>query len=942
MGGASYDLERRSLKMAAKEWYQSSAAAVLGELKSDGKRGLAKKEAQKRLQQYGQNELEQEPPASAWEIFWAQFQDFMILVLLGATAISFFLGEVVDAVAILAIVFVNAVLGFAQEYRAERSLEALQELAAPSTLVVRDGDTERIDARDVVPGDIVVLEGGDRVPADIRLLETNVFQVEEAALTGESVPVTKDDRFQPSGEVTLGDRKNMAFMGTTVTKGRAVGIVVATGMDTEIGQIADLINDSQDSGTPLQNRLEQLGRWLLVGCLLIVALVFAAGVLRGFPVYRMFLIGVSLAVAAIPEGLPAVVTIALAVGVQRMIKRNAIIRRLPAVETLGCATVICSDKTGTLTQNQMTVTEVALLSRRLQVTGSGYNLQGEVRYGEAPVNSDEPDLQRVAQVCGICNHAKLRLPEKGGIIASVRRRLRDSSDRGNLQLLGDPTEGALLVLAGKLGQSLDESKRRGKVIGEIPFDSERKRMSVITRDNRSTMAWVKGAPDVILPLCDRIQDGQRVRPINQQDRRAMASANTDMAKRALRVLALAYREVPAGAGKRVGDSGMAEADLESKLVFVGLVGMIDPPRPEAKQAIRTAASAGIRSIMVTGDHLQTAEAVARQLGLIGHRQAGLTGEALDSMSEPELQNVVRTTSVFARVSPRHKLRIVKALKANGEIVAMTGDGVNDAPAVKEADIGVSMGKTGTDVTKEASAMVLADDNFATIVAAVEEGRGIYDNIRKFIRYLLGCNVGEVLTMFLGTMLALPLPLVPIQILWMNLVTDGLPAIALGVDPPDPAVMRRKPRPANEGVFARRLHLKIIIRGSLIGICTLLIFMYDLFLGSQDVDTARTMAFTALVMAQLFYVFQCRSERYGIFELGLFTNPYLVVAVLLSFGMQLAVLYVPWLRPIFKTVALDWQQWAFVLVFSGWSIVLDAFARVVRSVFSARVGVVKVS
>lgn len=924
-----------------REWYKGSASQVLTELKSDGKRGLTAKEAERRLRQCGPNELEQEPPPSAWQIFWAQFQDFMILVLLGATAISFVLGEVVDAVAILAIVFGNAILGFVQEYRAERSLEALQELTAPLATVIRDGKTQRIDARDLVPGDIVVLEGGDRVPADIRLLETSVFQVEEAALTGESVPVDKDDRFAPKGEIPLGDRRNMAYMGTIVTKGRAVGVVVATGMDTEIGKIAELIGDYEDDGTPLQNRLEQLGRWLLAGCLLIVAMVFAAGVLRGFSVYRMFLVGVSLAVAAIPEGLPAVVTIALAVGVQRMIRRNAIIRKLPAVETLGCATVICSDKTGTLTQNQMTVTEVVLPSGRLEVTGSGYSPRGEVLQNGSPVDIGQTHLQLAAKVCAICNHAELRHSGRVGMMQSIRQRFRGGLDSDRYELIGDPTEGALLVLAAKLGQSLDQSVRRGRVIGEIPFESDRKRMTVVTQENHRTTAWVKGAPDVILPLCDRIQDGERARSITHHDRRAMAAANNDMAKRALRVLALAYRDVPVSSGRRVGDPGMTEAELESKLVFVGLVGMIDPPRPEVKQAVKTAAAAGIRSIMVTGDHLQTAEAVARQLGLIGERQTGVTGDALDAMDDDELQRVVKTTSVFARVSPRHKLRIVKALKASGEVVAMTGDGVNDAPAVKEADIGVSMGKTGTDVTKEASAMVLADDNYATIVAAVEEGRGIYDNIRKFIRYLLGCNVGEVLTMFLGTMLSLPLPLVPIQILWMNLVTDGLPAIALGVDPPDPTVMHRPPRPANEGVFARRLHLKIIARGSLIGICTLFVFMYELYMGSRDVDTARTMAFTALVMAQFFYVFQCRSEQYGIFELGLSSNPYLVLAVMVSFCMQLAVLYLPWLQPVFKTVALDAFQWVVVLVFSGWSLVLDAMVRMLRSFFSARVGVVKV-
>ena len=706
-------LEGRPLgAMVAEKWYRLRAAAVVKQLQSDEKRGLTEKEAARRLRQYGPNELESAPPVSGWEIFWAQFQDFMILVLMGATAISFLLGEVVDAIAILAIVFVNAILGFIQEYRAERSLQALQELAAPYTLVTRDGKALQIDSRELVPGDIVTLEGGDRVPADIRLLQTNMFQVEEAALTGESIPVTKDAERVLTGDVALGDTVNMAFMGTTVTKGRAIGIVVSTGMDTEIGKIADLIGTADDEETPLQRRLHQLGKWLLAGSLLVVALVFVAGVLRGFPVYRMFLTAVSLAVAAIPEGLPAVVTIALALGVQRMIKRNAIVRRLPAVESLGCATVICSDKTGTLTQNQMTVTEMALVGRRLQVTGSGYTPVGEVLEDRRPVSPDAPDLALAAKVCAICNHAQLQPRDSGaGLMAAVSRRLGLQGRSKDYQLFGDPTEGALLVLAAKLGQPLDESQRRNQVIGELPFDSDRKRMTTITQEGGRVLAWVKGAPDVILPLCNRVQDGGRVRPITASDLRQMRRINESMAQGALRVLALAYRELPSDRSRR---RDWVESEVESQLVLVGLVGMIDPPRPEARQAIRVAAEAGIRTIMVTGDHLQTAEAVALQLGLIKSGQRGLAGTAIDAMSDEELRQVLRTTSVFARVSPRHKLRIVRALKA-GEVVAMTGDGVNDAPAIKEADIG-GVGINGTDVTKEASDMVLADDNFATIVA----------------------------------------------------------------------------------------------------------------------------------------------------------------------------------------------------------------------------------
>lgn len=929
--------------MSKRAWYQQTALEVLMALDTNKERGLSEKEAERRLLEYGPNELDQEPGPSPWQLFINQFQDFMILVLLVATAISAVLGEYLDALAVLAIVVLNAVLGFIQEYRAERSLEALKELTAPTCTVIRDGQTKRIDARELVPGDIVVLEGGDRVPADIRLIESSVLQTEEAALTGESVPVDKDERFVAKGELALGDRRNMVFMGTTVTKGRGLGVVVATGMQTEIGLIAEMITSSEETDTPLQQRLEELGRWLVAGCLLIVALVFAAGVFRGFPVYRMFLVGVSLAVAAIPEGLPAVVTIALAIGVQRMAKRNAIIRRLPAVETLGCATVICSDKTGTLTQNQMTVTELVLAGREYRVTGTGYSTEGEFVIGDRKVDvSTDPDVQMAAKIGAICNHAEFLPVRKSGLpgtAAAIKDRLLGRNAQ-QYELLGDPTEGALLALAAKAKVPIDKNARSAGVIGELPFDSERKRMTVVTRERGKTIAWVKGAPEVILPLCSRVQYRGAVRTITRAERNKLLAANENMTRRALRVLALAYKELPVSHGK-VGDTGLTEKELENNLVFVGLAGMIDPPRPEVKQAIRVAARAGIRSIMVTGDHLNTAVAVARELGLITEGQTGVTGPELDALDDRKLQEVVARTNVFARVSPKHKLRVVKALKSIGEVVAMTGDGVNDAPAVKEADIGISMGRTGTDVTKEASAMVLADDNFATIVAAVEEGRGIYDNIRKFIRYLLGCNVGEVLTMFLGTMLGLPLPLLPLQILWMNLVTDGLPAIALGVDPTDKSVMERPPRSPSEGIFARNLHIKILLRGITIGVCTLMAFMTEFYLGSRSVDVARTMAFTTLVMSQLFFVFQCRSEERGIVEIGFFTNPYLVFAVAISFAMQLAVLYVPWLSPVFKTVPLNMQQWVVILVLSGWSLAVDVIVRFIRSIFQRHVGVIRV-
>ena len=919
--------------MTASEYHRQSVATVLRQLNVDQSMGLSVPEVSIRAKQYGVNRLAELSRPSLLVSFLRQFQDFMVMVLLGATLISALLGETVDALAILAIVLCNALLGFIQEYKAERSLEALQDLAAPTCVVLRDGREAMMEAATLVPGDIVFLSGGQRVPADGRLLDANLLEIEEAALTGESHPVEKAADFVAAHSLPLGDRQNSVFMGTTVTKGNGRFVVTATGMDTEIGKIAGMIHAAPLETTPLQRRLQQLGQWLVASCLMVVFVVFVAGVLRGFPVYRMFLTGVSLAVAAIPEGLPAVVTIALAIGVQRMSRRNAIVRHLPAVETLGCATVICSDKTGTLTQNVMTVREIRVADGVYQVSGTGYSSHGEILTTDHGRNLGfRGDLKRVLMAGALCNNARIYpATEAGSSLKGIWRKLRKDSvwqqPSVQLSLVGDPTEGALLVAAAKADIYRENLESTHRFVAELPFDSSRKRMTVITNSaSEGTMAWTKGAPDVILELCTHILTDGVALPLSTREKQSIRNQYEIMSSRALRVLALAqrqYRALSKDSRRR-----LREGEVERELTFLGLVGIIDPPRPEVVKAIASARRAGIRTIMVTGDHANTALAIARELGLLVRSGKALTGADLDRMDDGQLEDAVTKVDVFARVQPEHKVRIVRALQSNGEIVGMTGDGVNDGPAVKEADIGIAMGRTGTDVTKEASDIVLADDNFASIVAAIEEGRIIYDNIRKFIRYLLGCNVGEVLTMFLATLIGLPLPLLPIQILWMNLVTDGLPAIALSVDPGDLDIMERQPRSPREGIFARGLHLRIAAQGALIGMCTLLVFALELLWGSGTLDSARTMAFTTLVLSQLLFVFQCRSEEHRVWEMGIFDNLWLVGAVCFSIAMHLGVIYVPAMQPIFKTVALSWGQWAVVAFFSGWCAV---FADVVLHV-----------
>ncbi|WP_144450905.1 calcium-translocating P-type ATPase, SERCA-type [Halalkalibacter nanhaiisediminis] len=880
-------------------WYQLSETEVTKSAATNKEKGLSQKEVEKRLKSYGANKLDQGKPPSALFVFLGQFKDFMVLILLAATFISGILGEYIDALTIMIIILLNGILGFVQERKAEKSLEALKELSAPQMNVLRDGEWKKVLSSQIVPGDIIKVSSGDRIGADLRLIETSGLRIEESSLTGESVPVHKHEHPLTSGQIEIGDQLNMAFMGTLVTQGSGVGIVIATGMHTEMGKIAHLLQSTTTLVTPLQRKLEQLGKILITVALVLTALVVLTGVVQGHDLYTMVLAGVSLAVAAIPEGLPAIVTVALALGVQRMIKRKAIVRKLPAVETLGCASVICSDKTGTLTQNKMTVTHIWTGGKQWKVSGGGYEPKGVFSLdGKSFDPSKNRNLQQLLSYGWLCNNANIqeKTSKQGMLRKSVTEYVMD----------GDPTEGALVVSAMKAGytkQSLDQYFTRVK---EFPFDSARKMMSVVVKDRQGRSYIItKGAPDVILSQCMNITYGGHEQALSS-DRKAEVEAVVDhLASQALRTIAIAYR--PLGARETCTQAFEAERNL----TFIGLQGMIDPPRPEVKDAISECRQAGIKTVMITGDHKRTAAAIATQLGILPKGGKVLDGQTLSRWSVAELEEVVDDVYVYARVSPEHKLKIVKALQAKGHIVAMTGDGVNDAPAIKAANIGIAMGITGTDVAKEASSLILSDDNFSTIKAAIKEGRNIYENIRKFIRYMLASNVGEILVMLFAMMLGMPLPLVAIQILWINLVTDGLPAMALGMDQAEGDVMKREPRSPDEGVFARGLTWKIISRGFMIGAVTLAVFWLTLQAHPDELIRAQTVAFVTLVMAQLIHVFDCRSE-YSVYHRNPFENRYLVVAVLISTLLMLAVIYYPPLQTIFHTVALDGREWLLVL------------------------------
>ena len=825
--------------------------------------GLTTKEAEKRIEKFGLNELEHHSKASPFKIFLSQFNDFIVWDLIAATIISGIIGDKADAITILIIVVINAFLGFIQEFRTEKSLEALKELAAPTCKVLRDSSIQIINSIYLTIGDIVILEAGDRIPADGFFVESSGVVVDESLLTGESVGVNKD---------ALKKNSNSGFMGTTVVKGKGLFKVSTIGMKTEMGKIANLIQNIEEEKSPLNKKLDSLGKVLVAVCLVICALVTIMGIVRGNDITEMFLLGVSLAVAAIPEGLAAIVTVALALGVSRMLKRNALVRKLPAVETLGCTSVICSDKTGTLTQNKMTVKEA-------YINGKIYDLEKEKI-------KDCSMFMKALVYCNDCNYD------------FNKKKMSDA-------LHGDPTETALINMFFNDVKELETFIGKANRIYDIPFDSTRKMMSVIVKENGKDTCYVKGAPERVIDKCDFILENNKIKPFTYQKKKQAAQFILAMSSRALRCIAAAYKE----------EHLVKSEKLETNLIFLGVAGSIDPPRTEARDSVLKCKLAGIKPVMITGDHQNTALAIAKSLNICSSEDQVMTGAEIEKATDSDLEEKIKKTRVFARVSPSHKLRIVKAFKKQGNIVAMTGDGVNDAPAIKEADIGVAMGISGTDVTKEASSMILMDDNFSTIVAAVEEGRIIYDNIRKFIRYLLSCNLGEVLTMFLATIFSLPNPLSPIQILLVNLATDGLPAIALGIDPAEDDIMRQPPREKDESIFARGLVEKILVRGSLIGLCTLLSFMAGRYYG-MNLDTCRTLALCTLVMSQLIHVFECRSERHSLFEIKLFTNPWLIGAVSVSIVLICSVLYVPFLQTIFHTVALSLKQWLIVIFFSG--------------------------
>jgi Ca2+-transporting ATPase len=880
--------------MNNENFYNLNPVQIAQALTTNLESGLNRPEAEKRILEYGLNQLKAKKGISALAIFIEQFQNFIIWILIAAALVSGLLKEWVDAFAIIAIIILNAILGFIQEYRAEKSLAALKKLASPLSKVIRGGQYEVIPSANLVPGDLIELEAGDNIPADSRLIWlTSNFGVTEASLTGESTTVFKTTSALVEKELPIAERANTVYMGTSVVSGKAKAIVIYTGMKTELGKIAGLVQESRRESTPLQKKLEEFGKWIVYLCFFLVALVFLLEWLRGGKLIDVFLTSVSLAVAAIPEGLPAVVTIALALGVHRMVKRNALIRKLPSVETLGCATVICSDKTGTLTKNEMTVRSVFTIGDLFSVTGVGYAPAGDYLLNKEKINpGNYPDLKKALEVAVLCNGAQLK--EEGGVY----------------KVIGDPTEGALLSLAAKAGVIKKELEKDHLFIDEIPFDAQRKMMTIIRKSGSGLTAYVKGAADVLLSNCVNIQEDGVVRRLTTEDKEAIHKMNNSLADQAMRVLAVAYRAIEGESRK------FESASIEKELTFVGLIAMIDPPREEVKLAIKSCVSSGIRTVMITGDHKNTAIAIARELGFFGKDSLALSGEEIDRLSDHELYDMVKKVSVYARVSPEHKLRVVRAWRKHGEIVVMTGDGVNDAPAVKEADIGVAMGITGTDVTKEVSDMVVTDDNFASIVSAVEEGRGIYDNIKKFIHYLLSCNAGEILVMFVASLVALPVPLLPIHILWVNLVTDGFPALALGVDPVDAHIMRRAPRKQSESVITKSNAFLILLQGSFIAFCSLLAFIFVLFIEKEGLGRARTAAFIVLACSQLVHSFNCRSMKVSLFKLGIFTNRKLILACVVSFLLQMAVVYLPFLQKIFKTESLGLFDWVLVLLISS--------------------------
>jgi P-type Ca2+ transporter type 2C len=848
------------------DYFEKDVKDIYSEFKVTEK-GLSNSEADHRLHKYGLNELKVEKGISPFKIFLQQFTSPLVWLLIVALVISIFLKEEVDAIVIGAIIVLNAFLGFIQEYKAEKSIEALKKMASPKAKVIRGGKEMKIDSTQVVPGDLIVLETGDKVPADSRIVEVHELQTQEGPLTGESQPVSKIVEVLKEG-TALADRTNMVYSSTIISEGRGKAIVTATGMNTQVGKIATMIQEAHETLTPLQKKLRDLGKYLTVAVVLVAIVVFLAGVFTGKDPTIMFLTAIALAVAAIPEGLPAVITISLALGVQRMVKKNALVRKLPSVETLGSVNVICTDKTGTLTHNQMTVTRIWANNNVYEVTGSGYEAKGTFVLKKKLANPEF--LHQLLKVGTLCNDAEL------------------SGKSSKREVLGDPTEAALIVSAEKAGFTKKELNKKEPRVDEIPFNSKRKMMTTVHKSKRGKVSYTKGAPDILINYCDRILIKGKVQRLTRDKKKEILKENEKFAKQALRVLGLAYN-----------DNYRKKENAEKGMIFVGLQAMIDPPREEIKDSIAVCQKAGIKVIMITGDQITTAQAIAAEVGITGK---AITGKQLEKIKN--LEKEIKNIGICARVNPEHKMRIVSALKKKGYIVAMTGDGVNDAPALKKADIGISMGITGTDVAKEASDMILTDDNFTSIVSAVEEGRGIFDNIRKFVNYLLSSNLGEITVILAASLAGLPLPLTAIQILWINLITDGLPATALGLDPHSEGIMNRPPKAARESILSKELRWDIITFGVLIGLATLVLFW--LYQGS-GIAKAQTVAFTAIVVFELARLHMIRSR----YNLNFFTNKWLQGAIVLSVLLHLATIYTP-LAKVFGTAPLNLIDWGLII------------------------------
>lgn len=886
--------------------YKGSINEVVKKHGTDPKRGLTSSEASSRLEKYGPNMIESSNKKSIWKKIFEQIADPMVLLLIAAAIVSAFTGDAIECAIIIAIVVINAIMSIIQEGKAEDSVAALQKMSSPEATVIRDGKRSHVKAEDLVPGDIVVLETGDIIPADMRLIETSNLKIDESSLTGESVAVEKDASYTTNEDVGIGDRENYAHSSSIVTYGHGIGLITGTGSNTEIGKIATSLDEVEDKDTPLQNQLKKLSKVLAILVIVVCIAVFAVGYLRGgADLLENFMIAVSLAVAAIPEGLTAVVTIVLSIGMNRMAERKAIVKNLLSVETLGSTTVFCSDKTGTLTQNEMTITKIYTNDKEYEVEGSGYKPEGDIRDENKKVVESDDQIKLLMTIASLCNDANL---------------IRDGEE---YKITGDPTEGAMLTFAEKWNINQEDLNEKHPRIQEIPFDSTRKMMTTFHELDGKYYAMTKGAPDIIMKNSSNILIDGNLIEFSDEKRKELADENNNLASQALRVMAYAFKPLESL------DTDLTTENIERDMVFVGLTGMIDPPRPEARAAVAECHASGIDVIMITGDYFETALAIAKDLGIADSRDQAMQGSELNDKTHEEIMEIVKTKRIFARVSPENKVQLVKALEANDNVVAMTGDGVNDAPAIKNADIGISMGITGTDVAKDASDMILVDDNFATIVNAVEEGRVIFANIKKFVSFLLSCNIAEVLIVFISILLGLPSPLTPIQLLWLNLVTDAFPALALGVEPAEPGLMEEPPRDPRESIISGEVKTNLIMQSIYITIAVLAAYIVGLkWIFPDSIEGAHTMVFATLITSELLRAFSVRSTKYTLKELGFATNPNLIKAVLLSFSLLLVVMYVPVLTELFEIVSFTWE-WIPVLILSLIPLVLGEIGKIIR-------------